>query len=137
MEIILIAIVIIVGLLLLAGIFGSQPYRDLQSKKDEILGTLDSLHSLISTASTGELRDIVIRLDKVLGDALRIKVGREETVGGALKQIRRDYNRNDLNAVWIYHKMRNSVVHDAIDVTREDVSEMYRVYSSFIKLILK
>lgn len=137
MEVIITAIVIVVGLILLSVIFGSKGYQDHQGKKSKLFAKLDEIKQEIESASSGELRDIVIRLDKILGDTLNVKLGKVSTVGESLKALKSVVDRNELNAVWIYHKMRNNVVHDSITVTQEDVEEMYKIYSRFIRLLLK
>ena len=81
-------------------------------------------------------RDSIVRLDSILSKVLQIRNRNNLTCGENLKKIRKQVKRDLYEEIWYYHKLRNSIVHDDIEVSREDVKKGYKAYYKLISRLL-
>jgi len=133
-TLILFAIVFGVGLLLL--VFSSPASKANQQKKEGLRTEFYSHAKLIKTSSRGELRDAVVKMDKTLADTLRFHFNNEDTIGENLKALRGIFDKTLMDKIWKYHKIRNRVVHDSVDVRADTVYAMYNSYLILINKLL-
>jgi hypothetical protein len=134
MDITLILFVIVFGIGLILLVFTSPATKVRQKKVDALKQEFYSHAKSIKSASRGELRDMVVKMDKTLADTLRFHFNNSDTIGENLKSLRGKYDKSLMDKIWKYHKIRNRVVHDSVDVRADTV---YAMYNSYLVLINK
>ena len=107
------------------------------TKKAEVLKKVDELMLAISSLEGSIRRDAVVKLDNLLSKALQLKYNNEDTCGDNLKRAKSLFNRDDYNRLWEVHKIRNNIVHNDYEISEKEAEEVYYVYKSNIKKILK
>lgn len=132
-------VLLVLILLIVAAIFvalqngNSAQKKRLQSK---ILSDLQSISQRIPQFSDSESRDILIRLDTIFSKSLQLKYSNSESCGENLKKAKDLFDKESYNELWKYHKMRNLVVHDGLEISRDDVQNAYSVFrKSIFKLL--
>ena len=82
-------------------------------------------------------RDGIIKMDNILTKALQMYFSNREPCGTNLKLIKKKFSKRRYNSIWEVHKMRNSVVHDDLEITKEDAVKAFNVYKMSLVTILK
>ena len=136
MDYFLIIFVIVLGLALALLLFSSPSGQAHQKKKQSLHAEFVAYASDIKSASRGELRDLIVRMDKTLADILRFYNGNEDTIGENLKLMRKKLEKHEMDKLWKYHKIRNRVVHDSLVADADTVYAMYNCYLTLINKLL-
>ncbi|KKR06073.1 MAG: hypothetical protein UT34_C0001G0113 [candidate division WS6 bacterium GW2011_GWF2_39_15] len=105
-------------------------------RKNEIYKQMKSIKENIELDLSSANRDSIVRLDSILSKVLQIRNRNNLTCGENLKKIRKQVKRDLYEEIWYYHKLRNSIVHDDIEVSREDVKKGYQAYYKLISRLL-
>jgi len=134
MDITLILFIIVFGIGLLLLVFSSPASKARQQKVEALKAEFYSHAKQIKTSSSGELRDVVVKMDKTLADTLKFYFNNSDTIGENLKALRGKFDKSLMDKIWKYHKVRNRVVHDSVDVRADTV---YAMYNSYLLLINK
>lgn len=105
-------------------------------QKRKLLTKLTALTSK-SLLSEADRRDMIVRLDTILSKAFQLYYRNNDTCGNNLKRAKELYKNELYNTIWTYHKMRNSIVHENIDVSIENTKKAIRVYEKAIFRLIK
>jgi uncharacterized protein YutE (UPF0331/DUF86 family) len=128
---IIIVLVLFIGILLgIALIAFTNTGADPKRKK--ILDDVEESRSLLDNDLT--LRDCVIRMDTLLTKSLQVKFKNSLGCGENLKKANKLFPKSEYNKIWTYHKMRNRIVHENLEISK---SEAKSAYTTFKKAITK
>lgn len=105
--------------------------------KNEILNQLDDIKYSMQMNSSSSNRDGIVRLDSLLSKSLQLKNKNSLNCGENLKKSKIFIGRTYYEDIWHYHKLRNSIVHENIEINNSDAIDAYRTYSSVINKLLK
>ncbi|GAB4161854.1 MAG: hypothetical protein Fur003_5130 [Candidatus Dojkabacteria bacterium] len=105
-------------------------------RKEALYKSLAALKTETSSSNPAEIRDLVIKLDTLLSNSFKYRYSNELTCGENLKKARPLFAAKLYNEVWKFHKLRNNVVHNNIDVKQSEAKEMYSTYQKAISKIL-
>ncbi len=107
-----------------------------QKKKDQIFEKLEEINIQIKSTEVYARRDAIIRLDNLLGKALNIRYGNNNSSGDNLKIAKGLFDKKLYQQLWDVHKTRNEIVHKDRDISFSEAGEIYRIYKLGIKRIL-
>ncbi|MBI2356858.1 hypothetical protein HYV12_02290 [Candidatus Dojkabacteria bacterium] len=105
-------------------------------RKNEIYRQLKDIKGNIELNLTATNRDSVVRLDSILSKVMQIVKKNKLSSGENLKLVKSLSPRDLYEKLWYYHKLRNKIVHENIDITNEDAHKAYEVYYKFITKLL-
>lgn len=94
------------------------------------------IKKMLDTKNPLIYRDIIVRLDSLLGKSLRLYYKNSESCGTNLKQARDLFDKGEYNEIWKAHKLRNRVVHENEEIRQSELMESYNIISSAIKKLL-
>lgn len=112
--------------------------RDLPTEEVlKIQKQLDEVKYLMSLNNPAVNRDGIVRLDAMLSKSLQLKNKNTLNCGDNLKISKVFIGRTYYEDIWHFHKLRNSIVHENIEISNQNAIDAYRVYSSVINKLLK
>lgn len=127
-------IILLIILLFVFASFGSRKVS--QRRRNDIYRQLKDIKGNIGLEINSANRDSVVRLDSLLSKVLQYKNGNKLMIGENLKLIRKRVKQSLYEDIWYYHKLRNRIVHENVEVTMEETKLAYEVYYKLITQIL-
>jgi hypothetical protein len=134
---IIITLSITIFLLILFLIALSSSRKIDSSQKNAVLKQLDDIKYSMSTHNPSANRDGIVRLDALLSKSLQLKNKNSLNCGENLKRSKIFIGKSLNEKIWYYHKLRNQIVHDNIEIEDDDALQSYKVYSQVINKLLK
>ena len=134
----LIATILILIAVAILFLFASQNQR--KEKQKSISRMLNNLEALKAGAYCDDLarrRDTLIKLDNILSKSLQYRLNNTNMCGDNLKLIKKRFKKNEYEALWEVHKLRNHIVHDDYDISENEAQDAYKVYNMSIHRILR
>jgi hypothetical protein len=107
------------------------------SVKSDIYRQLADVKVNIDANLVAANRDSLVRLDSLLSKSLQLRLRNSESCGENLKAVKHMFRRDVYENLWHFHKLRNSVVHESINVKTEEAKKAYRTYSNAIAKLLQ
>lgn len=105
-------------------------------QKDGILKQIDEIKYSMTLHNPSSNRDGIVRLDALLSKTLQLRHGNLLTCGENLKKSRAFMGKKLYEDIWYYHKLRNRIVHDNIEIEDEDAYGAYKTYHLVITKLL-
>jgi hypothetical protein len=105
-------------------------------KRNEVFRQLSDIKQNIDLGLGSANRDSIVRLDSLLSSVLRYIKGNKLSCGENLKLINSMIKKDLYNDIWKFHKLRNRVVHENIEVGSGEIKEAYKVYYKLITELL-
>lgn len=105
--------------------------------RSEIFKSLDDIKYSMALHNPSANRDGIVRLDALLSKSLQIRFKNTSTCGDNLKNAKAFIPKTLYNDIWHYHKLRNQIVHENIEISNDDAVESFKIYSSVILKLLK
>lgn len=106
------------------------------SQKNKVLKQLEDIKYSMSTHNPSANRDGIVRLDALLSKALQLRNRNTLNCGENLKKSKIFIGKKLNEQIWYYHKLRNQIVHDNIEIDDNDALQSYKVYSLVINKLL-
>ena len=106
-------------------------------QKVKIYKQLDDIKFSMTLNNPSGNRDGFVRLDALLSKALQIRFKNTDTCGDNLTRCKRLFSKPFYEKMWKYHKMRNQIVHENIEISDKDAINGYSTYSEVIIKLLK
>lgn len=135
------ALIVTIGLLVLVivlFIFASSPSRRISaSKKAEMYQDFARIYSIVTSDDSSARRDAFIKMDNLLNKALQAYFSNQEPCGTNLKLAKNKFTKKQYQKIWDVHKIRNSIVHDDMDVSKEESIKAFDVYKMSLVILLK
>ncbi|HVX92775.1 MAG TPA: hypothetical protein VHA74_01540 [Candidatus Dojkabacteria bacterium] len=119
----------IVGFILILVILSSiykEPYTS--GFKVKVYKQLNEIKAVLNNGNSFSNRDVIIRLDSILSKVLQKHFNNDLSCGDNIKKIKHKFHKETYQDLWYYHKLRNQIVHESVDVTSDDVKKAYKVY---------
>jgi conjugal transfer/entry exclusion protein len=134
----ILSIIMLVIFLLLVGlvIYLNNTNKVDSAIKQRIWADLLQVKAMVETKNSLIYRDILIRLDSLLGKAFKLYYKNSESCGTNLKQARDLFNKEEYDKIWKIHKLRNQVVHENKEISSSELMESYSIIGSAIKKLL-
>lgn len=108
-----------------------------KDKKGKILKEVYSLKKRVSSEELAVRRDTIIKLDNLLSKSLQLYYKNDSSCGENLKTASTLFKKRAYNSLWDTHKLRNKIVHDDYDVSKQEALRAHDVYKNSIIRILK
>ena len=108
-----------------------------QDEKIRIYKQLDDIKFSMTLNNPSGNRDGFVRLDALLSKALQLRYKNKEMCGDNLKRCKNMFSKKFYEKIWLYHKLRNQIVHENIEINDKDAVNGYSVYSEVIIKLLK
>lgn len=105
-------------------------------KKKELLDQLAEIKENLKQDNSSIFRDSIIRLDSVLSKALQLRFRNSLPCGENLKKAKSILKKREYENIWKYHRLRNSIVHENVDVRKDTAKKGFSVYFDVINKIL-
>jgi len=105
-------------------------------KKKELLAQLHEIKQRMNENNPFILRDSIVRLDSILAKSFNLRYGNDLSCSENLKKHKRNFKRRLYEDVWQYHKLRNNIVHENVDVRKDTARKAFRVYCDAINKVL-
>lgn len=105
--------------------------------KSDIYKQLGEIKLNIDANLIAANRDSLVRLDSLLAKSLQLRLRNDQSCGENLKTVKHLFKKDTYNDLWYFHKLRNSVVHESINVKTDEAKKAYRVYSKAIAKLLE
>lgn len=119
-------------------LFASSPSRRVSaSRKASLYQDFAKLYSKAGSDDSSVRRDAIIKMDNILTKALQFYFGNKDSCGSNLKIAKKKYSRKQYNSIWEVHKMRNEVVHNDLDVSKEEALKAFEVYKMSLVTLLR
>lgn len=134
MEIVIVIVVVLIVTAIVALIASSSGGKEEAQWKKTVKSNIYKAESKINSSNYYEVKDSLVELDKLLDYLLKNKRVKGETLGERLKNASSMFTRNDYNALWNAHKLRNQLVHEvehSISITT--IKNNSRAMASIIK----
>lgn len=136
MDILLIVAVVIVIVILVA-IIASSSSTPKSEWKVKAKSQLDLLYKSIKSNNYIEVKAALIDLDKLLDFVLKSKNINGTTLGERVKNSKSIFSKEDYNAVWTAHKLRNKLVHEienkaSINAIRHNANVLFNILKKHI-----
>lgn len=106
-------------------------------EKSKILKQLDDLRYSMSLNNSASNRDGIVRLDSLLSKSLQLKNKNSLNCGENLKKSKIFIGRTYYEEIWQFHKLRNSIVHENIEISNQHAVDAYKIYFAVINKLLK
>ena len=133
----LITILILALLTILFSLVALQQGKASKSQKAKIYDKLYSLKESVENEETSIRRDAIIKLDNLLSKSLQYRYSNDKNCGDNLKLAKKLFRKNDYQKIWDVHKTRNNIVHNDLDISKQEAIEAYNIYKLSIGKILK
>ena len=127
-------LVVVIILFLLA----SSPKRRVSdSKKAQFYQDFARIYSSAISDNSSERRDAFIKMDNILSKAFQAYYSNKENCGTNLKTAKNIFSKKQYDKIWEVHKIRNNIVHNDEDVSKEDALNAFNVYKMSLITLLK
>jgi hypothetical protein len=133
----LITILILALITILFLLVASQQGKTSQNKKTKIYDKLYSLKESVGSEETSIRRDAIIKLDNLLSKSLQYRYSNDKNCGDNLKLAKKLFRKNDYQRIWDAHKIRNNIVHNDLDISKQEAIKAYNIYKLSIGKVLK
>jgi hypothetical protein len=133
----LITICLLVSITVLFLLASSPSRRVSASRKALLYQDFAKLLSKAESEDSSIRRDAVIKMDNILSKALQFYFGNKDACGSNLKLARKKYSKKQYNSIWEVHKMRNDIVHNDLEVSKEESLKAFEVYKMSLVILLK
>ena len=135
MEILIVVGVVLIVIVLVAIIVSSSGGGSNQAEWKKIAkSNIYKAESKLNSSNYYEVKDSLVELDKLLDYILKNKRVSGGTLGERLKNANSMFSKNDYNALWSAHKLRNQVVHEVEhNVNINTIKNNSKVMSSILK----
>ncbi len=133
----LITILILALLTILFSLVALQQGKASKNQKAKIYDKLYSLKESVENEETSIRRDAIIKLDNLLSKSLQYRYSNDKNCGDNLKLAKKLFRKNDYQKIWDVHKTRNNIVHNDLDISKQEAIEAYNIYKLSIGKILK
>ncbi|MCC7289801.1 hypothetical protein IT417_00925 [bacterium] len=128
---------LVIGLLIIF-LLALAKTRDIPFKeKSELLKQLDDIKYTMTLSNPYTNRDGIVRLDAILSKALQLRHKNSLGCGENLKKSKPFLSKKSYNDIWFYHKLRNQIVHENIEINNDDAVDAFQTYSDVILKLLK
>lgn len=105
--------------------------------KRDVFEKLSKIKKDIDTGTVSASRDGIVRLDSLMARAMKIRFQNDSTFGDNMKAHKKFFGRQLNQQIWDFHKLRNTVVHESIDVSVQEAKDAYKAYSKAISKLLQ
>lgn len=113
MDILVVVVVVFIVIAVVAIIVSSSGGGAGQAEWKKVAkSNIYKAESKLSSSNYYEVKDSLVELDKLLDYVLKSKRVKGETLGERLKNASSMFSKNDYNALWSAHKLRNQMVHE-------------------------
>jgi len=109
---IIIVIAVVIVVVVIVAIIASSGGGSSPEWKSVLKSNVYKAESNSKSNNYAEVKDSLVELDKLLDYLLQSKRVKGGTLGERLKNAKSMFNKNDYNALWSGHKLRNSLVHE-------------------------
>lgn len=106
-------------------------------ERNLILKQLDEIKYSMALHNVSANRDGIVRLDSLLSKSLQLKHRNSLNCGENLKKSKYILSKDLYEDIWYFHKLRNQIVHENIELTNEEAVKGYSVYSRAINKLIK
>jgi len=134
-------LIITIGLLLVMVILfllaGSPKRRISTSRKAELYQDFARIYNKAVSDDLSARRDAFIKMDNLLTKALQLYFSNKENCGTNLKLAKYKFSKKQYERIWEVHKIRNSVVHDDMEVSKEESINAFEIYKMSLITLLK
>jgi hypothetical protein len=130
-----ISVLIVISVLFLLAALNSKAVSG--KKKANIYSKLGDLKGLAESEEGAIRRDTYVKLDNLLSKALQYRYGNNKSCGENLKTAKKIFRGKEYQDVWDVHKIRNKIVHNDLEVSREEAIHAYKIYKMSISKILR
>lgn len=107
-----------------------------EEEKKLILKQLDDIKYSMTLHNPSSNRDGIVRLDALLSKSLQLRHRNSLNCGENLKKSKTIIGKKYYEDIWFYHKLRNQIVHENIEITDLNAVNAYSVYSIVINKLL-
>ncbi len=135
-EVLSIILLVIFFLLIGLVIYINNTSKIDSSIKKRIWSDILQIQNAIKIKNSLTYRDLVIRLDSLLSQSLKLYYKNSESCGTNLKKAKELFNRDEYNKIWEAHKLRNQIVHEDKEVSFSELERSYSIISSAVRKIL-
>lgn len=135
-EVLSIILLVIFFLLIGLVIYINNTSKIDSSIKKRIWDDILQIQYAIKIKNSLTYRDLVIRLDSLLSQSLKLYYKNSESCGTNLKKAKELFNRDEYNKIWEAHKLRNQIVHEDKEVSFSELERSYSIISSAVRKIL-
>jgi len=135
MDILVVVVVVFIVIAVVAIIVSSSGGGAGQAEWKKVAkSNIYKAESKLSSSNYYEVKDSLVELDKLLDYVLKSKRVKGETLGERLKNASSMFNKNDYNALWSAHKLRNQMVHEVEhNININMIKNNSRVVASILK----
>ena len=130
-----ISILVVISVLFLLAALNSKSVS--RSKKANIYSKLGDLKGLVESDEGAIRRDTYVKLDNLLSKALQYRYSNNKSCGENLKTAKKIFRAKEYQEIWDVHKIRNKIVHNDLEVSKEEAIYGYKIYKMSISKILK
>lgn len=107
-----------------------------ESEKSDILKQLEDIKYSMTLHNPSSNRDGIVRLDALLSKSLQLKHKNTLNCGENLKKSKNIIGKKYYEEIWFYHKLRNQIVHENVEITDINAVNGYSIYSIVINKLL-
>jgi hypothetical protein len=134
----LIITITVLALIVLLFLLADSPSRRIStSRKAELYQDFARIYSNAVSDDLSARRDSFIKMDNILTKALQVYFSNRETCGTNLKLAKKKFSKKQYERIWEVHKMRNAVVHDDLEVSKEESVKAFEVYKMSLVTLLR
>ena len=133
----IITITVLALIVLLFLLAGSPSRRISTSRKAELYQDFARIYSKAVSDDLSARRDAFIKMDNILTKALQVYFSNRETCGTNLKLAKKKFSKKQYQRLWEVHKIRNSVVHDDMEVSKEESTKAFEIYKMSLITLLR
>lgn len=133
----IITIILLLAIIILF-LFAASPSRRVSaSRKAALYQDFARLYSKAESDDSSVRRDGIIKMDNILSKALQYYYSNNEACGVNLKSAKKKFSKKQYNSIWEIHKMRNEVVHNDLDITKDEAQKAFEIYKMSLITLLK
>lgn len=107
------------------------------TKKKKVVEQLYDLKEGVDSNESAIRRDTITKLDNLLSKSLQLYFKNTSSCGDNLKNANKLFRKNKYNEIWEVHKVRNKIVHDNYEISKQEAQNAYDVYKFAIIKILQ
>jgi len=134
----LIVTISVLSLVVLLFLLANSPSRRVStSRKAQLYQDFAKIYNKAVSDNLSTRRDAFIKMDTILTKALQVYFSNRESCGTNLKLARKKFSKKQYEKIWEVHKMRNAVIHDDMEVSKEESSKAFEIYKMSLVTLLK
>lgn len=134
-------LIITIGVLLLIVILfllAASPSRRIStSRKAELYQDFARIYNKAVSDDLSTRRDAFIKMDNILTKAFQVYFSNRENCGTNLKLVKKKFSKKQYEKIWEVHKIRNAVVHDDLEVSKEESIKAFEIYKMSLVTLLR